>query len=247
MLKGIRHHFRTVVVAGLLVIIPIWITFMLLQFLAVRLDGVLGPYVPEFFKFFGYQVQEIPGLGIIVMVVAIYFIGLLARNLFGRQIVYMTERVLGKVPIVRTVYLASKQLLETVAFQQGDGFKRVVLIEYPRRGVYCLAFVTSEARGEVQAHAGDESLNVFVPTTPNPTSGYLVFLPKKEVIPLEMSIEEGIKYVVSGGFVVPPYVSTESVSRSVPRNGEDTFPGLPPTPTKEETRAVDGEEASARQ
>ncbi len=245
--KGIRHHIRTVVIAGLLVIIPIWITFMLLQFLAVRLDGVLGSYVPEFFKFFGYQVQEIPGLGIIIMIVAIYFIGLLARNLFGRQIVSMTERVLGKVPIVRTVYLASKQLLETVALQQGDGFKRVVLIEYPRRGVYCLAFVTSEAGGEVQAHSGDEILNVFVPTTPNPTSGYLVFLSKKEMIPLEMSIEEGIKYVVSGGFVVPPYAATESLPRSVPRNGESAAPELPSAPTKEETRAVDGEEASARQ
>ncbi len=196
---------------------------MLLQFLAVRLDGVLGPHVPKFFKLLGYQVLEIPGLGIIIMIVAIYIVGLLARNLFGRQIVNLTDRVMGKVPIVRTVYLASKQLLETIALQQDTGFKRVVLIEYPRRGIYCLAFVTSETRGEIQAHSDDETLNIFVPTTPNPTSGYLVFLPKKEVIPLEMSIEEGIKYVVSGGFVIPPYDKTQSVSqRHVLQNGEST-------------------------
>lgn len=206
MFKGLRQHLRSVIGAGLLVIIPIWITFMLLQFLAVRLDGVLGPHVPTIFAYLGYQVKEVPGLGIIVMVLAIYFVGLFARNFFGRQIVHLADRILGKVPFVRTVYMASKQLLETVALQQKDGFKRVVLIEYPRRGLYVLAFVTSEAKGEVQSRTRQDVLNIFVPTTPNPTSGFLIFVPKEDVIPLEMSIEEGIKYVVSGGFVVPPYV-----------------------------------------
>lgn len=206
MFKGIRQHLRSVIGAGLLVIIPIWITFMLLQFLAVRLDGVLGPHVPTIFAYLGYQVKDVPGLGIIVMVLAIYFVGLFARNFFGRQIVHLADRILGKVPFVRTVYMASKQLLETVALQQKDGFKRVVLIEYPRSGLYVLAFVTSEAKGEVQARTHQDVLNIFVPTTPNPTSGFLIFVPKEDVIPLEMSIEEGIKYVVSGGFVVPPYV-----------------------------------------
>ncbi len=206
MFKGIRQHLRSVIGAGLLVIIPIWITFMLLQFLAVRLDGVLGPHVPAIFAYLGYQVKDVPGLGIIVMVLAIYFVGLFARNFFGRQIVHLADRILGKVPFVRTVYMASKQLLETVALQQKDGFKRVVLIEYPRPGLYVIAFVTSEAKGEVQARTHQDVLNIFVPTTPNPTSGFLIFVPKEDVIPLEMSIEEGIKYVVSGGFVVPPYV-----------------------------------------
>lgn len=221
---------------------------MLLQFLAVRLDGVLGPYVPKFFKLLGYQVLEIPGLGIIIMLMAIYIIGLLARNLFGRQIVSLTDRIMGKVPIVRTVYLASKQLLETIALQQNTGFKRVVLIEYPRRGIRCLAFVTSTARGEVQAHSDDEILNVFVPTTPNPTSGYLVFLPKKEVIPLEMSIEEGIKYVVSGGFVIPPYDTTHPVPQKHVLQNEENTPSRPPPVNKGKgIKASDDEETSACQ
>jgi uncharacterized membrane protein len=206
MFKALRQHLRSVIGAGLLVIIPIWITFMLLQFLAIRLDGVLGPHAPRIFAYLGYQVKEVPGLGIIVMVLAIYFVGIFARNFFGRQIVHLADRILGKVPFVRTVYLASKQLLETVALQQKDGFKRVVLIEYPRRGLFVLAFVTSEAKGEVQTRTNQELLNIFVPTTPNPTSGFLIFVPKEDVVPLEMTIEEGIKYVVSGGFVVPTYI-----------------------------------------
>ncbi len=233
MLKTLRHHVRTVIVAGLLVIIPIWITFMLLQFLAVRLDGVLGPQVPRFFRFFGYQVQEIPGLGIIVMVVAIYIVGLFARNLFGRQIVHLADRILGKVPIVRTVYLASKQLMETVALQQDDGFKRVVLIEYPRRGIYVLAFVTSETTGEIRERTQQEMLNIFVPTTPNPTSGFLIFLPKDEVIPLDMSIEEGIKYVVSGGFIGPRRVRKAGPSKAVLSATGEPPAGLPPIPAEE--------------
>ncbi|MFQ5693995.1 MAG: DUF502 domain-containing protein, partial [Nitrospinota bacterium] len=232
MFKAFRHHVRTVIGAGLLVVIPIWITFMLLQFLAVRLDGVLGSQVPRVFGYFGYEVKEIPGLGITVMVLAIYCIGIFARNLFGRQIVHMTELVLGKVPIVRTVYTASKQLLETVALQQKDGFKRVVLIEYPRRGVYCLAFVTSETRGEIRARTGRDILNIFVPTTPNPTSGYLVFIPREEVIPLDMSIEDGIKYVVSGGFVTPSHFKETGPSKPLLSNDR-----TPPHPLPRKRRS----------
>ncbi|MDP6482512.1 MAG: DUF502 domain-containing protein [Nitrospinota bacterium] len=246
MLRRLRHHFRTVIVAGLLVIIPIWITFMLLQFLVRRLDGVLGPQVPRFFSLLGYQVSEIPGLGIIIMILGIYVFGLFAKNLFGRQVVNLTDRVLGKVPIVRTVYMASKQLLETVALQQDNGFGRVVLIEYPRRGMHCLAFVTSEAKGEVQAATRRDILNIFVPTTPNPTSGFLIFLPRDEVIPLDMSIEEGIKYVVSGGFVVPAYAGKPGAAEPVISNGGTSEPVLPPIPTKPETRTTDGEESSTR-
>ncbi|MFQ5911716.1 MAG: DUF502 domain-containing protein [Nitrospinota bacterium] len=246
MFKAIRRHFRAVIVAGLLVIIPIWLTFMLLQFLAVRLDNVLGPQVPRFFSYLGYQVKDVPGLGIIVMVLAIYLVGLFARNLFGRQIVHLTDRILGRVPIVRTVYVASKQLLETVALQQNNGFKRVVLIEYPRRGIYSIGFVTSEARGEIQSRTGETVVNVFVPTTPNPTSGVLVFAPKEEIIALDMSIEEGIKYVVSGGFVVPPHVEKDSAQDPSLSNLGDPPTGLPPIPPEEKKRVVNGEESSPR-
>ena len=112
--------------------------------------------------------------------------------------------------------------------------------------MHCLAFVTSEARGEVQAATQRDILNIFVPTTPNPTSGFLIFLPREEVIPLDMSIEEGIKYVVSGGFVVPAYAGKPEAAEPVISNGGTSKAALPPTPTKPETRPTDGEESSAR-
>ncbi|MBI2880796.1 MAG: DUF502 domain-containing protein [Candidatus Tectomicrobia bacterium] len=246
MLKALRYHFRTVIIAGLLVVIPIWITFMLLQFLAVRLDGVLGPHISRIFRFLGYQAKDIPGVGIVVMVVAIYFVGLFARNFFGRQIFSLADRILGKVPFVRTVYVASKQLLETIALQQKNGFKRCVLIEYPRPGIYALGFVTSEAKGEIQAQTRETVINVFVPTTPNPTSGLLIFVPREQIIPLEMSIEDGIKYVVAGGLIVPPYKPRPGPPGPVLSNVGKP-PGLPAAPDEEKQRASDGKNPSSGQ
>jgi uncharacterized membrane protein len=127
----------------------------------------------------------------------------LAAGLAGRTLVHIGERILSRMPIVRSVYGTLKQIFETVLAQSSRSFREVVLIEYPRRGIGAIAFVTGPTRGEVQARSGEELVNVFLPTTPNPTSGFLLFVPKSDLVHLDMTIEEGIKLVISGGIVAP--------------------------------------------
>ena len=205
MLKTLRHRIRTIFIAGLLVIFPIWVTFVLLRFLIVQLDQVLSPEVARGFEYFGYPGVDIPGLGVIATALAIFLVGLLTTNLVGRRLIILGERVLARLPVVRTIYVAAKQLLEAVAQRKDRAFERVVLVEYPRPGIYAMGFVTSDSRGEVDEVIGEDVVKVFVPTAPNPTSGMLVFVPRREIIALSMSIEEGIKLVVSGGIVTPEY------------------------------------------
>jgi uncharacterized membrane protein len=128
---------------------------------------------------------------------------MLTAGLAGRTLVRMGERLLSRMPVVRSVYGTLKQIFETILAQKSRSFREVVLIEYPRRGLGAIGFVTGPTRGEVQARSEDELVNVFLPTTPNPTSGFLLFVPKRDLIHLDMSIEEGIKLVISGGIVTP--------------------------------------------
>jgi uncharacterized membrane protein len=130
--------------------------------------------------------------------------GLIVTNVIGRKTIQLGEKLLSKVPLVWNIYHSSKQLMESISVSGKKAFRQVVLVEYPRKGIYTLGFLTSDARGEVQMVTEKETVNIFVPTTPNPTSGVLIVVPKGDLIPLSMSIEEGIKVVVSGGMVVPP-------------------------------------------
>lgn len=143
----------------------------------------------------------IPGLGIVVVVLLVFVIGVLVKNYVGSRIVEFGERIVYQIPLVRPIYSAVKQLLVAIFSQTGEGFERVVLIEYPRKGIYALGFVTGVSRGEVQEMTEQRVLNVFLPTTPNPTSGFYLLVPDTDIIPLKISVEDAFKLIISGGLV----------------------------------------------
>jgi uncharacterized membrane protein len=197
MLKRVRNKLRNIFLAGLLVIIPVSIPVLLLSFLFTRLDRFFSPL---FKALLGYN---IPGLGVSMTIVAIFMVGLIATNFIGKKLVGLGEQFLNKIPLVRNIYQIAKQFLETVTLTDRNSFRQVVLIEYPRKGIYSLGFITCDDFWEAQDCTHEGIVNVFIPVTPNPTSGRLIIVPRQELIPLSMSIEDGIKVVVSGGAIVP--------------------------------------------
>jgi uncharacterized membrane protein len=195
---------RTYIVTGLLVWVPLGITVFLVKFMVDFVDRsllLLPPdYRPE--TLLG---MNIPGLGIVLSLVVLLVTGVLAANFFGRKLVHIWESLLQRIPLVRTVYSAAKSFAEVVLTDNTESFKEVLLIEYPRKGLYSLCFQTSTSLGEIQSRTGEEVICVFVPTTPNPTSGVMILVPRKDVIVLDMQIEEAVKMVVSLGVVVPEW------------------------------------------
>jgi uncharacterized membrane protein len=195
----LRAYFLT----GVIVTAPISITIFLVWSFLNFLDSRVGGLIPERYNPETYLPFSLPGLGLLVMLAFLTLVGMLTAGLAGRTLVRMGERLLSRMPVVRSVYGTLKQIFETVLAQSSRSFREVVLVEYPRRGIGAIGFVTGPTRGEVQDKADEELVNVFLPTTPNPTSGFLLFVPKKDLIHLDMSIEDGIKMVISGGIVTP--------------------------------------------
>lgn len=204
-------------VAGLLVLLPLWITFEALRFLIGLFDRSLlllpAKYQPDVLLGF-----DIPGFGIVVSVSIILLTGMLVANILGHRLVSWWERFLSKIPLVRSIYSAVKQIAEAL-FGAGDQtFQKVYLIQYPRPGLWTLAFQTSKNRGEAQMKTGVVgTINLFVPTTPNPTSGFFIIASLHEVVELEMSVDDALKMVISGGVVVPPWppVSNEPLLKAI--------------------------------
>lgn len=195
---------RRYVIAGLLVWLPIAVTFLLLRFIIGLMDGTLA-LLPEGLRpeaLFGF---EVPGLGLVLTIAVLLLTGMFAANFVGRSLVGIWESLLRRIPIVRSIYGASKSFAEVVFSDTGDSFKRVLLIEYPGPRIYSLAFQTATSLGEVQEKTGDEVICVFVPTTPNPTSGYIVAIPKDAAIELDMTVDEALKMIISLGVVVPEW------------------------------------------
>lgn len=190
--------------AGILVTAPIGITLYLTWLIIDFIDGQVTPLIPARYNPETYLPFGVPGLGVIVAVVFLTLVGALTAGLVGRWLVRMFDRLMQRMPVVRNIHSALKQILETVLAQQSKAFRQVVLIEYPRRGMWAVGFITGDTVGEVQHLTEDDVVNVFLPTTPNPTSGFLLFVPRSELFVLSMTIEEGIKMVVSGGIVTPP-------------------------------------------
>ena len=201
---GFAVRLRTYFFAGILVTAPISITFYLAWLFITVVDDWVRPFIPPAYNPENYLRFSLPGIGLVVVLVGLTFIGAVTANFLGRFFLRLSERILNRMPVIRSVYSAVKQIFETVLAQQSGAFREVVLVEYPRRGIWALGFITGTTQGEVQELTEDEMLNVFLPTTPNPTSGFLLFVPKGEVVRLAMSVEEGIKMVVSGGIVTPP-------------------------------------------
>jgi uncharacterized membrane protein len=195
--KGLRTILKNYFLTGLLVILPIFITVYVLWFLIRAMDVVLR-YIPP-----RYLPYKVPGLGLILAVILIFFVGVLTRNFVGRKVVQFWENMVDRIPLVRIIYTGVKQFLEAFFMQKSDSFKRVALLEYPRKGIYVLGFITGVSKGEIQVKTNKKMINVFVPTTPNPTSGFYVLVPEDELIILGMSVEDAFKLLISGGIVSP--------------------------------------------
>ena len=203
MIKKIKRRIRNVFITGLLITLPIALTYFILQFLFRNLDALspvftkvlidMGAPIPE-----GYRV---PALGLVITLLIVLAVGWFTTNFFGRRFLHLGETIVEKIPFVRRIYKGSKQVVQSIANADTSTFRKVVLLEFPRRGMLAIGFVTGSPSGEVQDLTKENVLNVFVPTMPNPTSGFLIFAPPEELTEVNMSIEDGIKYVVSGGIV----------------------------------------------
>jgi len=191
--------------AGMVIAAPLAATFFILQFLITFIDNRVGPLLPPILKPETYTNYAIPGFGVLVLVVALTILGAVTANLIGRSLLSFTDRVLSRIPLVRNVYAAIKQLTEVLANNQQASFDRCVMVEYPKKDSWCIGFVSSNAKGEIGAKMGTEKIGVFVPTTPNPTSGFLIYVDEAETISLEMTVEEGAKMILTAGLVVPDF------------------------------------------
>lgn len=191
--------------AGVLVLSPIGITLYIAWLILDFIDSRVTPLIPKHYNPNTYLPFGIPGLGLVILLVAVTLIGATTAGYLGRVFVRLSERIVVRMPIVRGIYGAVKQLVEAVFAKRADAFRQVVLVEWPKEGSWTLGFVTSRTAQEVQARLDADICSIMVPTTPNPTSGYLVFMPREKVIPLEMSVEDAMKLILSSGIVVPPY------------------------------------------
>lgn len=200
----LRNYFFT----GLVICAPVAITAYLTWTLVEWVDGWVKPYLPDIYNPDVYLPFSIPGFGLIVALIVITMIGFLTANLIGRSIVSYGEYLLSRMPVVRNIYSALKQIFETVFREDSENFQSVVLVEYPRKGIWALAFVATDTLGEVQSKLdkpAGQTVSVFLPTTPNPTSGFLLFVPAKDVQQLDMGVEEAAKLVISAGLVAPEF------------------------------------------
>ena len=203
----LRNYFLT----GFIICAPLAITAYLTWSLVQWVDGWVKPYLPDVYNPDTYLPFAIPGFGLIVALFSITLIGFLTANFIGRTIVRYGEHMLGRMPLVRTIYSGLKQIFQTVLSDQKSSFQEVGLLEYPRKGLYAIVFVATDTHGEVNERLiaiGHDTLSVFLPTTPNPTSGFLLFVPKKDVILLDMGVEDAAKLVISAGLVAPEFKET---------------------------------------
>jgi uncharacterized membrane protein len=193
---------RKYLIAGLLVWMPLGITFLVIRAIVGFLDKTLlllpADYQPE--NLLGFN---IPGLGVALAVFLVIATGMIVANLLGKRLVAAWESLLDRIPLVRSLYKGIKQIMEAVLATDAKSFRKVLLVEYPRKGVWSLAFMTSDDLGEVQEKTHSDVISVFIPTTPNPTSGFVIMVPQSEAIELEMSVEDGLKMIISMGVVVP--------------------------------------------
>jgi uncharacterized membrane protein len=208
-------HLRRYIVAGLLVWVPLGVTLFVLNLFVDIMDQTLLLLPPDY-RPENILGMRIPGLGIVLTALVLITTGILVANLVGRRLVIFSEGVLNRIPLVRTVYSAAKNFAEVLFTDTNQAFKKVLLIEYPRKGVYSLCFQTSIQLEEIQARTSEDVICVFVPTTPNPTSGFILMVPRSEVIELDMDVEAALKMVVSLGVVVPAWVTRKHAVK--PRN-----------------------------
>ncbi|MGB1006581.1 MAG: DUF502 domain-containing protein [Thalassobaculaceae bacterium] len=189
--------------AGVLITGPISITLYLVWLFISYVDSAVNPWIPAAYNPSTYVPFSIPGVGLVVGLFLLTFIGWITAGLLGSWLIRFSEGLLARMPVVRNIYSTIKQLMETMLSQKSNAFRQCALVEWPRAGMWTVGFVTGDTTGELSDKLGGPQLSIYVPTTPNPTSGYLIFLPPEQVKILDMSVEEGLKYVISTGIVQP--------------------------------------------
>ena len=197
---------KNYLIAGLLIWAPLVITVWLLSALVGTLESIL----PEALSARSLLGIDVPGLRFLIVLVVLFATGAFAANFIGQAFVNNWERLMGRIPLIRSIYNSVKQVGDTLLAPNGQAFRQAVLVQYPRRGSWTIAFVTGAPGGETAVHLPDDYVSVYVPTTPNPTSGFFLMMPRADIIALDMSVDAALKYIVSMGVVVPPSSSQES-------------------------------------
>lgn len=209
--KKINEHMKLLLkirgylFAGLVFAAPTALTFYLVYWMTLTIDRLVRSIFPAQLTWID-QIFLVPGVGVITSIFAFVLLGFLLQNVVGHYIVSKWERLFSKLPLVRTIFLTIKQVIDAFFGKNAMSFREVALVEYPRHGIWALCFVTGTTQGEVQEKTSDDVINVFLPTTPNPTSGFLLFVPRQELHILDMTVEEGIKMIISAGIITPDYV-----------------------------------------
>jgi uncharacterized membrane protein len=204
----LRAYFLT----GIVIAAPLFLTITITWWFVQWIDSLVDPFIPPFYRPDSYLRFSIPGFGLVVALIFITLLGFMTRNYVGSRLVQMGESLVGRMPIVRGLYRGLKQIFETVIVSQEKAFRTVGLIEYPRRGTWAVVFIAGETRGELRRHL-DDTIAVYLPTTPNPTSGFLLFVKRSEVTILDMSLEDAAKLVISGGLVTPETPNIASAAK----------------------------------
>lgn len=210
----LRNNFLT----GLIIVAPVVITIYLTWTIITFVDAQVVPWIPSVYNPRTYFDVDIPGYGLFIFLVFTCFVGYLTKYIFGRQLIRIGESWVDRMPVIRSIYNALKQIVETILNQSNVSFQRACLVEYPRRDIYAIAFISTDTKGEIYDRVGNGGMtSVFLPTTPNPTSGFLLFVPNEDVVFLDMSVEDAAKLVISAGLVTPPTKEErEAARRGVP-------------------------------
>jgi uncharacterized membrane protein len=209
MMARLRNYFLT----GLVIAAPLFLTIYIIRTIIDWIDSWVTPYIPTAYKPDTYIHYSVPGFGVVIALILITLLGFLVANFVGRRLITFGESILGRMPIVRTLYGGLKQIFETVLSSKAKSFQKVGLVEYPRKSLWAIVFVATDARGEILHHLGaregeeEDFVGVFLPTTPNPTSGFLLYVKKSDIVYLDMTVEQAAKLVISAGLVTPEFVA----------------------------------------
>lgn len=207
---GFGARMRGYMLTGVLVTAPVLLTVYLGWSFIELMDDWVAPLIPQTYNPQTYLPFHLPGLGLMIAVVVLVILGWVTQGLLGRVFTRISDRIFGRMPIMRGIYGALKQIFETVFAKQSDAFRKVVLLEYPRKGIWVMGFVTGTTKGDIQDKTEGKMINVFVPTTPNPTSGFLLFTTADQLIELDMTVEQGMKMLISAGIVAPGSIEKKS-------------------------------------
>jgi uncharacterized membrane protein len=210
-MKKINHYLKSTFLAGIFTALPIIITYFFLSFILKRISGFLIPYLEFLSEKFYFPLSETEKflLSLSFLIIIIFFIGVFAKIYIGKKTIDFFEKLLSKIPIIRSIYSAIRQIIDAFQLSSGNSFKKVVLVEYPKSGVYSVGFVTKETSNYFNEKIKEKCSNVFIPTTPNPTSGFILIIPNKDIIELDLTVEEGAKFIISAGLLSPEKIKEE--------------------------------------